>query len=145
MLIFRLAEIVVRKVAFRHFPSAVAITNRARGLHASLIPWRADICGAALRARCWTPRTHMPCTAGSPEFLCCLQPGHTHTHTDKTRLLINYEQEVTLKSHGWGADVLTSRMVKFSSTLFIMYFSGRCLSLWTKLIMYSHIGERLIL
>lgn len=36
----------------------------------------------------------------------------------------------------------TCRMVKFSSTLFIMYFSGRCLSLWMKLIMYSHMGER---
>lgn len=33
-------------------------------------------------------------------------------------------------------------MVKFSSTLFIMYFSGRCFSLWMKLIMYSHMGER---
>ena len=33
-------------------------------------------------------------------------------------------------------------MVKFSRTLFIMYFSGRCFSLWMKLIMYSHIGER---
>ena len=36
-------------------------------------------------------------------------------------------------------------MVKFSKTLFIMYFSGRCLSLLIKLVMYSHIGERLIL
>lgn len=33
-------------------------------------------------------------------------------------------------------------MVKFSRTLFIMYFSGRCLSLWMKLIIYSHMGER---
>ena len=33
-------------------------------------------------------------------------------------------------------------MVKFSSTLFIIYFSGRCLSLWMKLIIYSHMGER---
>lgn len=41
-----------------------------------------------------------------------------------------------------GTRKLTCRMVKFSSTLFIMYFSGRCLSLWIKLIMYSHIGER---
>lgn len=32
--------------------------------------------------------------------------------------------------------------MKFSSTLFIMYFSGRCSSLWMKLIMYSHMGER---
>lgn len=32
--------------------------------------------------------------------------------------------------------------MKFSRTLFIMYFSGRCLSLWIKLIMYSHMGER---
>ena len=40
---------------------------------------------------------------------------------------------------------LTCRIVKFSSTLFIMYFSGRCLSLWMKLIMYSHMGERWIL
>ena len=39
---------------------------------------------------------------------------------------------------------LTCKMVKFSSTLFIMYFSGRCLSLWMKLIMYSHMGERWI-
>ena len=37
---------------------------------------------------------------------------------------------------------LTCRMVKFSRTLFIMYFSGRCFSLWMKLIMYSHMGER---
>lgn len=36
----------------------------------------------------------------------------------------------------------TCRMVKFSRTLFIMYFSGRCFSLWMKLIMYSHMGER---
>ncbi len=36
----------------------------------------------------------------------------------------------------------TWRMVKFSSTLFIMYFSGRCFSLRMKLIMYSHIGDR---
>lgn len=40
---------------------------------------------------------------------------------------------------------LTCRIVKFSSTLFIMYFSGRCLSLWMKLIMYSHMGLRWIL
>lgn len=33
-------------------------------------------------------------------------------------------------------------MVKFSSTLFIIYFSGRCFSLWIKLIIYSHMGER---
>lgn len=39
---------------------------------------------------------------------------------------------------------LTCKMVKFSKTLFIMYFSGKCLSLWIKLIMYSHIGERWI-
>lgn len=31
-------------------------------------------------------------------------------------------------------------MVKFSSTLFIIYFSGRCFSLWMKLIMYSEGG-----
>lgn len=37
---------------------------------------------------------------------------------------------------------LTCRMVKFSSTLFIMYFSGRCFSLWMKLIMYSQSGDR---
>lgn len=36
----------------------------------------------------------------------------------------------------------TCKMVKFSRTLFIMYFSGKCLSLWMKLIMYSHMGER---
>lgn len=35
---------------------------------------------------------------------------------------------------------LTCKMVKFSRTLFIMYFSGRCLSLCIKLIIYSHIG-----
>lgn len=35
-------------------------------------------------------------------------------------------------------------MVKFSRTLFIMYFSGRCFSLWMKLIMYSHMGDRWI-
>ena len=40
---------------------------------------------------------------------------------------------------------LTCNMVKFSRTLFIMYFSGRCFSLWMKLIMYSHIGDRWIL
>jgi hypothetical protein len=33
-------------------------------------------------------------------------------------------------------------MVKFSRTLFIMYFSGRCFSFRMKLIMYSHIGDR---
>ncbi len=38
----------------------------------------------------------------------------------------------------------TCKMVKFSKTLFIMYFSGRCLSLWMKLIIYSHMGERWI-
>lgn len=36
----------------------------------------------------------------------------------------------------------TCRMVKFSSTLFIMYFSGKCFSLWIKLIMYSQRGDR---
>lgn len=36
----------------------------------------------------------------------------------------------------------TCRIVKFSKTLFIIYFSGRCFSLWIKLIMYSHMGER---
>lgn len=36
----------------------------------------------------------------------------------------------------------TCRMVKFSRTLFIMYFSGRCFSLWMKLIMYSQSGDR---
>jgi hypothetical protein len=36
----------------------------------------------------------------------------------------------------------TCRMVKFSSTLFIMYFSGRRLSLWMKLTMYSQSGDR---
>lgn len=41
--------------------------------------------------------------------------------------------------------VRTSKMVKFSRTLFIMYFSGKCFSLWMKLIIYSHIGERFIL
>lgn len=30
--------------------------------------------------------------------------------------------------------------MKFSSTLFIIYFSGRCFSLWMKLIMYSEGG-----
>ena len=50
---------------------------------------------------------------------------HTHTHTH--------------------THLRTSKMVKFSSTLFIIYFSGRCLSLWMKLIMYSHMGDRLIL
>lgn len=40
---------------------------------------------------------------------------------------------------------VTCRIVKFSRTLFIMYFSGKCLSLWIKLIMYSHMGERWIL
>lgn len=35
-------------------------------------------------------------------------------------------------------------MVKFSNTLFIMYFSGRCFNLCMKLIMYSHIGDRCI-
>lgn len=39
---------------------------------------------------------------------------------------------------------ITNKMVKFSKTLFIIYFSGRCLSLWMKLIIYSHIGERFI-
>lgn len=39
----------------------------------------------------------------------------------------------------------TCKMVKFSRTLFIMYFSGRCFSLWMKLIIYSHIGDRFIL
>lgn len=34
----------------------------------------------------------------------------------------------------WGSRH-TCRMVKFSSTLFIMYFSGRCFSLLMKLIM----------
>lgn len=38
----------------------------------------------------------------------------------------------------------TCRMVKFSRTLFIMYFSGRCFSLWMKLIIYSHMGDRWI-
>ena len=38
----------------------------------------------------------------------------------------------------------TCKMVKFSSTLFIMYRSGRCFSRWMKLTMQSHIGERLI-
>ena len=40
--------------------------------------------------------------------------------------------------------VYTCKMVKFSSTLFIMYRSGRCFSRWMKLTMQSHIGERLI-
>jgi len=40
--------------------------------------------------------------------------------------------------------VITNKIVKFSSTLFIIYFSGRCFSLWMKLIMYSHMGDRLI-
>lgn len=41
--------------------------------------------------------------------------------------------------------IFTCKIVKFSRTLFIMYFSGKCLSLWIKLIMYSHMGERWIL
>lgn len=51
--------------------------------------------------------------------------------------------QVTLSSEECGR--LTCKIVKFSSTLFIMYFSGRCFSLWMKLIMYSHMGERWIL
>lgn len=39
---------------------------------------------------------------------------------------------------------VTNKIVKFSKTLFIIYFSGKCLSLWMKLIIYSHIGERFI-
>lgn len=39
---------------------------------------------------------------------------------------------------------LTCRIVKFSRTEFIMYFSGKCFSLSMKLIMYSHIGDRSI-
>ena len=35
----------------------------------------------------------------------------------------------------------TCKIVKFSSTLFIMYFSGKCFSFKMKLIMYSHIGD----
>lgn len=42
------------------------------------------------------------------------------------------------------SEVITNKIVKFSSTLFIIYFSGRCFSLWMKLIMYSHMGDRLI-
>ena len=37
---------------------------------------------------------------------------------------------------------LTCRIVKFSRTLFIMYFSGRFLSFLMKLTMYSHMGLR---
>lgn len=39
---------------------------------------------------------------------------------------------------------VTNKIVKFSKTLFIIYFSGKCLSLWMKFIIYSHIGERFI-
>ena len=35
----------------------------------------------------------------------------------------------------------TCNIVKFSSTLFIMYFSGKCFSLCIKLIIYSHMGD----
>ena len=45
----------------------------------------------------------------------------------------------------WQYRAPTCRMVKFSSTLFIMYFSGSCLSLCIKLIIYSHIGDLCIL
>lgn len=51
----------------------------------------------------------------------------------------------SLNNQAWSSRRVTCRMVKFSRTLFIMYFSGKCLSLWMKLIMYSHMGERWIL
>ena len=41
--------------------------------------------------------------------------------------------------------LFTCKIVKFSKTLFIIYFSGRCFNLCIKLIMYSHIGDRAIL
>lgn len=50
--------------------------------------------------------------------------------------------ELRVGNTPWERRGGTCRMVKFSRTLFIMYFSGRCLSLWMKLIMYSHMGDR---
>lgn len=61
-------------------------------------------------------------------------------------LVINSLGKGKLQFYTYYTDlkVGTCKIVKFSSTLFIMYFSGRCLSLWIKLIMYSHNGERWI-
>lgn len=56
--------------------------------------------------------------------------------------ILDESSETGIADPGQASDTLTCRMVKFSSTLFIMYFSGRCFSLWMKLIMYSHSGER---
>lgn len=61
-------------------------------------------------------------------------------HTISQKLHISLKGKVREKQF-----IFTCKIVKFSRTLFIMYFSGKCLSLWIKLIMYSHMGERWIL
>jgi len=70
----------------------------------------------------------------SPTHTCL--PTSVHTHLPPTPAHTHLPH---LHTHPHAH---TCRMVKFSSTLFIMYFSGRCFSLWMKLIMYSQSGER---
>ena len=70
---------------------------------------------SALPTAHFCPTRHI-CAPPPPAHTYTCTRAHTHTHT--------------------------CRMVKFSSTLFIMYFSGRCFSLWMKLTMYSHSGDR---
>lgn len=63
--------------------------------------------------------------------------------------LLNYRILSTVHINSFQCSVcprkqfqLTCKIVKFSNTLFIIYFSGKCLSLWMKLIIYSHMGDR---
>lgn len=84
---------------------------------------------------------HFKHKSDAQQSLLSFSVGH---HLERTR---HYGQDFTVKCRNkqrykMCTDTHTCRMVKFSSTLFIMYFSGRCLSLWMKLIIYSHMGER---
>lgn len=92
--------------------------------NASLLP--AYRCGAAPHVLMSIPRIRTPYITAFPAYLDYLQPKN---NIFMPRYILLYTPIS-----------FTCKMVKFSNTLFIMYFSGRCFNLCMKLIIYSHIG-----
>ena len=96
------------------------------------------------------PKIYYPIFGGShglrhSQCICTAKgrvPRGRAAHSRDGRVDASVGSTLLVGNAPWKRRGGTCRMVKFSRTLFIMYFSGRCLSLWMKLIMYSHMGDR---
>lgn len=91
-----------------------------------------DRYGAERHSSTRPPRIRRLCRAASLAFPCWRRPRDRRIRS----------QFRSSKFSRLFVTLLTCNTVKFSSTLFIIYCSGRCFSFCMKLIMYSHIGDR---